>query len=414
VVWITPIITRSKEGVVVPELGAGGGGGDIHLASELEVSNIGSVSEFEEVCKQIVKEPTNLRWLLSRIDSARSSKDLRMSLAGMDLDNEEEITLQEFAKRLVGLENFISITGNERIPNKPCSHGSPLKDTVHFPFSRHSSYDELCGLVAALKPGDIYPCTVEEDTWTEDVSMQRLFGHLCSGAVFHHDGEMRFLRHQRLENEQPSKKRPKRRNVDDSQESPSVPNTSQEYDTAPEPDKQSQSQIANGKSPKPENVPVVSEEEVPDQCESMPPQIVAIKAAFESYMARTAEGYSLSSSAGEDTEIYQSARSPIVKPASDSQISVSQSAFDSPSQDVVLNSGMQLDGAGDDIPARTAKVDVFSAFNSSSDSHGRRNYREQAYRAAKLTLQTSDSGAWDDLGIRSMGNDGHCKPEEEL
>lgn len=413
-VWITPIITRSKEGVVVPEFGAGGGGGDMYLASELEVSNIGSVSEFEELCKRIVKEPTNLRWLLARIDSARSSQDLKMSLAGTDLDNEEEVTLQEFAKRLVGLENFISITGNERISDKPCSHGGPLKDTVQFPFSRHSSYDELCGLVAALKPGDIYPCTVQEETWTEDVSMQRLFGHLCSGAVFHHDGEMRLLRHQRLENEQRSKRRTKRRNVEDSQESPSVQNTSQEYNTAPEPDKQSQSQIANGKSPKPENVPVVSEEEDPDQCESMPPHIVAIKAAFESYMARTAEGYSPSSSAGEDTEIYQSARSPTVKPASDSQISVSQSAFDSPSQDVFLNSGMQLDGAGDDIPARTAKVDVFSVFNSSSDSHGRRNYREQAYRAAKLTLQTSDSGAWDDLGIRSMGNDGHCKPEEEL
>jgi DNA cross-link repair 1C protein len=414
VVWITPIITRSKEGVVVPELGAGYGGGDMHQASELEVPNIGSVSELEELCKQIVKQPTNLRRLLSRIDSARSSKDLKMSLAGMDLDNDEEITLQEFAERLVGLENVTSITGNERIFDKPCSHGGPLKDTVHFPFSRHSSYDELCSLVAAFKPGDIYPCTVEEETWTEDVSMQRLFGHLCSGAVFHHDGEMRFLCHERVENEQPSKKRPKRRNVEDSRESPSVQSTSQEYNTAPGPDKQSQSQAANGTSPKPENVPLVSEDEVPDQCESMPPHIVAIKAAFESYMARTAEGYSPSSSAGEDTEVYQPARSPIVKPASDSQISVSRSAFDTPSQDFFLNSGMQLDGAGDDIPARTAKGDVFSALNGSPDSPGRRNYREQAYRAAKLTLQTSDSGAWDDLGIRSIGNDGHCEPEEEL
>jgi DNA cross-link repair 1C protein len=60
-----------------------------------------------------------------------------------------------------------------------------------FPYSRHSSYSELCELVAAFRPKDIYPCTVDPSTWNEDVSIRRLFGHLCSENRFSHDTYMR-------------------------------------------------------------------------------------------------------------------------------------------------------------------------------------------------------------------------------
>ena len=38
---------------------------------------------------------------------------------------------------------------------------------------------------------DIYPCTDDPSTWSENVSIDRLFGHLCSGRTFTHDIYMR-------------------------------------------------------------------------------------------------------------------------------------------------------------------------------------------------------------------------------
>lgn len=60
-----------------------------------------------------------------------------------------------------------------------------------FPYSRHSSYGELLDLVEAFKPKDLFPCTVDKATWRDEVSMQNLFGHLCSGKEFAHDRHMR-------------------------------------------------------------------------------------------------------------------------------------------------------------------------------------------------------------------------------
>lgn len=37
---------------------------------------------------------------------------------------------------------------------------------------------------------DVYPCTVDENSWNESVSMDALFGHLCSAQTFVHDQKM--------------------------------------------------------------------------------------------------------------------------------------------------------------------------------------------------------------------------------
>ena len=62
-----------------------------------------------------------------------------------------------------------------------------------FPYSRHSSYEELYHLLNALKPLDIYPCTVDEEHWDWNVSIEFLFGHVCSGTIFAHDKKMEQL-----------------------------------------------------------------------------------------------------------------------------------------------------------------------------------------------------------------------------
>lgn len=66
-----------------------------------------------------------------------------------------------------------------------------LPRVITFPYSRHSSYAELCHLVRVFNPKDVYPCTVDEANWDEEVSMENLFGQQCSATKFRHDNEMR-------------------------------------------------------------------------------------------------------------------------------------------------------------------------------------------------------------------------------
>lgn len=47
------------------------------------------------------------------------------------------------------------------------THGLPK--LITFPYSRHSSYPELCHLVEIFKPKDVYPCTVEAESWDESM-----------------------------------------------------------------------------------------------------------------------------------------------------------------------------------------------------------------------------------------------------
>lgn len=42
-----------------------------------------------------------------------------------------------------------------------------LPRVITFPYSRHSSYEELCHLVEVFDPKDVYPCTVDEFHWHE-------------------------------------------------------------------------------------------------------------------------------------------------------------------------------------------------------------------------------------------------------
>jgi hypothetical protein len=46
-----------------------------------------------------------------------------------------------------------------------------LPKIITFPYSRHASYDELCDLVKAFQPLDVYPCTVNEQRWDEGMSL---------------------------------------------------------------------------------------------------------------------------------------------------------------------------------------------------------------------------------------------------
>lgn len=45
----------------------------------------------------------------------------------------------------------------------------------------------------AFQPTDVYPCTVDEKNWVSETSIEHLFGRFCSGTIFAHDRKMEML-----------------------------------------------------------------------------------------------------------------------------------------------------------------------------------------------------------------------------
>ncbi|KAG9240720.1 hypothetical protein BJ878DRAFT_578831 [Calycina marina] len=131
-VYILPIVARSRHGQDMGEIGIGGSGHDLGPHPELELGDAHVIDQF------------------------------------LGLEQESD-------------DWFI---GGFQDP-------SELPQIITFPYPRHSSYEEFCHLVQIFKPNDVYPCTVDEKNWTEDISMIRLFSDHYSGTNYRHDDEMR-------------------------------------------------------------------------------------------------------------------------------------------------------------------------------------------------------------------------------
>jgi DNA cross-link repair 1C protein len=193
-VRIVPIVTRLEGDIEVQEMGIGGGRGDLDQVHELDVQDVAALVSLLALCGTRIKDD-GLRAYVSTLlvsshrsrrgrmllDRAMTGKDFEADSPDMKLDRLVD-RLVEFATRKDDVESHTMT--NFVAPDKI------LPRTITFPYSRHSSYSELCELVAAFCPKDVYPCTVDEDNWTADRSMRMLFGHLCSGDVFAHDEEM--------------------------------------------------------------------------------------------------------------------------------------------------------------------------------------------------------------------------------
>ncbi|KAK9450967.1 beta-lactamase-like protein [Limtongia smithiae] len=62
------------------------------------------------------------------------------------------------------------------------------RDQIIVPYSRHSSYLELCALVELFRPADVYPNVVTSNFAVNSLSMRELFGRFCSqDRYFHFD-----------------------------------------------------------------------------------------------------------------------------------------------------------------------------------------------------------------------------------
>ncbi|TVY91467.1 Protein artemis [Lachnellula willkommii] len=183
VVWIRPIVTRLKNGTELEEAGIGGGGQDLIEQSQLELD--------DDSIAQILFEIHNL---------ASGGYDLKnrflagVKALGRDLPIENMTQFFEDGRlSLVKLVKAIekAVSEKQNVYGSAEVEDGALAKHITFPYSRHSSYPELCDLVRAFKPKDVYLCTVNEDKWNEDHSVRRLFGHECSAKIFRHDTEIK-------------------------------------------------------------------------------------------------------------------------------------------------------------------------------------------------------------------------------
>jgi len=231
VVWITPIITRSRDGADVYEIGASGGGGDLYQAAELDIADLVSVEALADLCVQWIKDPTELSNALGRLSSARASRNSKMSLDDLGLDSDAEISLKQLVSRMASFrDDGKTRRGSNEMPALKALAKPSASESIHFPYSRHASYSELRHLVSALKPKDVCPCTVDEDRWSEEVSMQTLFGDLCSERYFNYDRQLRMRLQVRVDEGETAGNRKRKR--EDQQETQESESSNQAYQTA--------------------------------------------------------------------------------------------------------------------------------------------------------------------------------------
>ena len=93
-----------------------------------------------------------------------SLDDMNLDQGKLSLTKIAEIFAQSVAERQ-------SANLSESHTDKALVQTELLPRVITFPYSRHSSYAELCHLVRVFNPKDVYPCTVDEANWDEGMSL---------------------------------------------------------------------------------------------------------------------------------------------------------------------------------------------------------------------------------------------------
>ncbi|MCJ1439325.1 hypothetical protein MMC27_008717 [Xylographa pallens] len=199
-VFITPIISRTIKGDVLSELGAGGGGGDLVQSHEIDLQDPMAAIELMKLCSESITDTDARVKTMRLITEAMTSGSISLLWENLDSNTDlVDMPLEQFTLLLrkiaetrdwSQIQQSNAVTTSKHEETSVFESRAQLAKHISFPYSRHSSYEELCQLVGTFRPTDIYPCTVDDKSWNHDVSMKVLFGHLCSGQIFAHDQSM--------------------------------------------------------------------------------------------------------------------------------------------------------------------------------------------------------------------------------
>ncbi|RSL74501.1 hypothetical protein CEP51_011537 [Fusarium floridanum] len=181
-VTIQPIIAHLPTGQHLAEVGVGGGGDDLQREAELDFLDQASLATLVNLVLSSDTLSTEtiqaLKEVLTQAISTGRNIPLDWDITSLDNHSAQEI-VQMLAERLVNSKKAVAedVAGQAELPK-----------TIYFPYSRHSSYPELCHFVETFRPKDVWPCTANPTEWMRNgTSIASLFGHLCSGNEFDHD-----------------------------------------------------------------------------------------------------------------------------------------------------------------------------------------------------------------------------------
>ncbi|KAF7549468.1 hypothetical protein G7Z17_g6357 [Cylindrodendrum hubeiense] len=164
-VIIQPIIARLATGENLAEAGVGGGGDDLQREAELDFLDnldlnalldlLWSSDDLSSEARDTLKEAFTRATLTGR------NIHLNQSIASLDGDNSVQETVIQIVKK-------ISIAPKQPVSEEDRSEQVSLPKMIQFPYSRHSSYAELCQLVEVFQPKDVWPCTVNPVEWLKE------------------------------------------------------------------------------------------------------------------------------------------------------------------------------------------------------------------------------------------------------
>ncbi|KAF2767013.1 hypothetical protein EJ03DRAFT_276957 [Teratosphaeria nubilosa] len=204
-VQITPIITRHN-GIEMAEIGAGGGQGDLGQ-HELDINDMQTLGMLFSLVMSKVQDGAQQKAVIEMLNDFMTKGKSSIAFDDFDFEDEEgpddvdgkneDIdrpigAIVPILARLAAQSRSMSGSGTGAHTPLPSARSAPPKQ-ITFPYSRHSSYSELCDLIGAFKPLDIYPCTVDSVNWNMESSISFLFGHIYTGGtakVFSHDQYM--------------------------------------------------------------------------------------------------------------------------------------------------------------------------------------------------------------------------------
>lgn len=105
-VYITPIVTRDRTGIEVPELGAGGGKGDLYQIHELELPDELTLRKLEVLLSEHITDESVLSQTKDLLKLAFTSKERSLSLDEYGLADDADISLKELASMLSGTRSL--------------------------------------------------------------------------------------------------------------------------------------------------------------------------------------------------------------------------------------------------------------------------------------------------------------------
>ena len=100
VVWIIPIVNRADDGLEVPDIGGGGGTGDLYQSHELELPNKSTLEELERLCLKHIHDKEVLSRTKAALSMAFGSRNKTLSLDAYGMKDNEGVSLEKLVEIL--------------------------------------------------------------------------------------------------------------------------------------------------------------------------------------------------------------------------------------------------------------------------------------------------------------------------